>query len=161
MKRFIVRLFISLATPILLASCASSVRHDGSIKQCSDTPQNSIAQWFIGVAARDTGILRALVPDGASLFETFSNNKGERGQAIVYQIFAHPVTGKDDGCECTLLSITDDTPDSRIKIVAVKSVLYVDDEQRSYKRVFRVHFDPHGNCITSIESIHPKWERME
>ena len=158
MKQLVVRFLTATAVAVLVASCATNARHDDSIKQCSDTPQNAVVQWFRGVAETDIGVLRGLIPDGASIYEVFDK---ERGQEIVRQIMANPVSGESDGCACTPLSITDDASDSRIKIVTVKRVLYVNDDRLSYKRAFRVHFDPHGNCIVSIESIDPKWERIE
>ncbi len=158
MRQLIVRLLITLAVPIFVASCATNARHDGSIKQCSDTPQKAIAQWFVGVAERDADILRALIPDGASIYEVFSTN----GQAeeIIREIVADPISGKHEGCACTPVSTIDDPSDSRIKIVTVKRTVYVDDVRHGYKRAFRVTFDP-GNCILDIKRIYPKWERME
>ncbi|OGG76268.1 hypothetical protein A2950_01485 [Candidatus Kaiserbacteria bacterium RIFCSPLOWO2_01_FULL_55_19] len=160
MRPFAVRFLMTVAASILLSSCATTVRDDGSIKQCSDTPRNAVVQWFRGVAETSIGILRALIPDGASIFGVF-DNKGERGQEIVRQILANPVSGENDGCACTLFSVIDDTSDPHTKIVTVKRMFYIDDDRYNYTRAFRVRFNSHGNCIVSIESVDPTWNRIE
>ena len=73
----------------------------------------------------------------------------------------NPVSGVREGCDCTPLSTVDDPSDSRIKIVTAKRRLYVDDDRHDYRRAFRVTFDLPGNCITSIESVDPTWNRIE
>ena len=147
-----------LIVALFLTSCATIPRDD-RIKQCSDTPHSAVVGWFHGIAERSMDILRALIPDGASVFGVFDE---KRGQEIVRQILANPISGESGGCACTLLSIIDDASDPRVKIVTVKRVLIDDDDdQRSYKRAFRVRFDYHGNCILSIISIDSKWERIQ
>src|SRR3989344_4064858 len=160
MRPFAVKFLTAVATSILLSSCATTARDDGSIKQCSDTPHNAVVQWFRGIAETSIGILLALIPDGASIFGVF-DNKVDRGQEIVRQILANPVSGENEGCACTPLSIIDDTSDPRVKIVTVKRIFYIDDNRYDYKRAFRFRFNSHGNCIVSIESIDPTWNRIE
>ncbi len=150
--------FIVVVAVSMLLSCATIVRDEEGAKQCSDTPHNAVVRWFRGVAEFSVGMLRGLIPDGATIFGVFG--EGERGQEVVRQIMAHPVSGANEGCACTPLSTTDDSSDPRIKIVTVKRVLYVEDDRHEYKRAFRVTFDPRGNCITNIESVQPKWERI-
>ncbi|MDP1690125.1 MAG: hypothetical protein Q8L52_02920 [bacterium] len=161
MKRLVLRFPVTIAALMLVASCATTVRHEGEIKQCSDTPRNAVARWFRGVAEMSITVLHALIPDGASIFDVFDNG-GKRGQEIVRQILANPVSGARGGCACTLLSPpTDDPSDPHVKIVTVKRVVEVGDDDYIFKRAFRVRFDSRGNCILGIDSIDPKWERIE
>ena len=77
MGPFAARFLMTVMTSILLSSCATTARDDGSIKQCSDTPHNAAVRWFRGVAEFDIYALRELIPDGATIFGVFG--EGERG----------------------------------------------------------------------------------
>jgi len=99
------RLTLTLLSAILVVSCASdpNLRTETPhriVKQCSATTRNAISEWFRGIAEMSINALRALIPDGASVFEVFSN-EGKHGQEIVRQILAHPVSGERGLCVYT------------------------------------------------------------
>lgn len=161
MKRFLLTIIFAA----LLASCASgpSPRTDsgsGTAKQCSDTPRDAISTLLRGITEFSLSLLRAVLPEGISLYGVFGNNDAQRGKEVVRQISANPeVSGESGSCTCSLLSIAD-TADPNEKIVVVKREVVVGDELHTYKRAFRARFEALGNCILAIDPVDSRWERI-
>ena len=155
------KLGLLMAVAMLVASCASIPPPEAESKKCSDTPRGAIHTFFQGIRDFSIGLLRAVTPEGSSLYGIFGNNDERRGKEVLRQIIAHPeVAGEGGSCACSLLD-TVNTPDPFVKIVVVKRVVTVGDDLHDYKRRFLVRFDHYGgNCILSIEPIDPKWERI-
>ena len=155
-----------LAVAVLASSCASGphpsadVPQRVTLKRCSDTPQDAISTFLQGIKEFSLTLLRAVTPEGLSLYKIFGGNDERRGKEVVRQISANPaVIGERGGCSCSLLSMTN-TADPDEKIVAVKRMVSVGDDDFYYKRSFRVRFDSRGNCILAVEPVSQKWERM-
>lgn len=156
MKKLTVGLL--LAVSVLAASCANIPREAG--KACSDTPQNAISTFLQGIKEFSIALLRAVTPEGVSLYKIFGNGDERRGQEVVRQMSANPaVIGERSGCSCGLLSMAD-TADPDEKIVVIKRMVSIGDDDLYYKKSFRVRFDPHGNCILAVEPVKDGWERM-
>lgn len=161
------RLLLVLPMMVLVAGCAvftggrpGHLDETSGEYRCSDSPKNSVTTFLRGFKEFSISLLRSVVPENVSLWAVFGNNDETRGQEVVKQITAHPeVAGANRSCACSLYSITD-TADPQEKIVVIKRVSLVDDDVRDYKRAFLVHFVPGSNCITAVNSIDPKWERM-
>ncbi|MFZ2167829.1 MAG: hypothetical protein WAV50_03080 [Minisyncoccia bacterium] len=153
-----------LALSVLTASCAS---HPGlhtdvrtSSKQCSETQSGAIRTFIQGIGEFNLALLKAVTPDGTSLYEIFGNNDIKKGRELVRELSAHPeVSGADGSCTCSLLSFVD-TVDPEEKIATVQRAVMVGDDLRNYTRAFRVRFDPQGNCILSISPLDSKWKRL-
>lgn len=149
-----------LAVSVLVASCAY-IPHGDELRMCSDTPKNSLSAFMRGIADGSIWILRRLIPEDSSLTGVFGDGDEKRGGEIIRQIAASPEMKNSGGsCACHLVSLTDSGSDSQVKIALVERN-EVDDDGHLYKyrRHFSVRFDL-GNCISGVNSIDPKWERM-
>lgn len=163
MKRFMLGLLVALSMGA--ASCTTNHRigTEGApeVKQCSDTPKNAINIFLQGIKEFSLSLLRAVTPEGSSLYGIFGNNDEERGQEVIRQMAAHPINPKEGGsCVCSVLSMTDsDEPQTKV-VVVKRVVMTADGDLEDYKRSFRVHFEGHGNCILHIDPVESKWERI-
>ena len=162
MKRFMLGVFMVLAVSV--ASCTTGPRlsADGTpeTKRCSDTPANAVSAFIQGIRELSLALLRAVTPEGSSLYGIFGNNDEQRGERIIRQMVAHPEDPTEGGsCTCSVLGVTD-TADPQVKIVVIKRATMVGDDFRDYKRSFRVRFEELGNCILNIDPIEQRWERI-
>ncbi|MFA6519940.1 MAG: hypothetical protein WCT41_03935 [Candidatus Paceibacterota bacterium] len=129
------------------------------MKMCSDSPHNAISVFVQGVKEFSIALLRAVTPDGMSLYKIFGSGDESRGKEVIREISEHPeLSGGNRSCACKLLSMTD-TADPNEKIVVIKRAATVEDDVRDYKRSFRVHFGD-GNCVLTVEPVESKWERI-
>lgn len=150
-----------LVVAALSASCASdsSFRANSeAAKQCSDTPQKAVSIFLQGIEESNIALLDSVTLDGSSLYGIFGNNDKRQGREVIRQISANPEVVEEGGsCTCSLLYMID-TPDTNVKIAAVKRIVIVSDDLRDYKRPFRVRLS-NGNCILQVDPIDQKWER--
>ena len=171
MKRAIVVPFI-VAASLSLASCASFTNPRGdtpaetaSVKYCGSSPRDVVRDFFEAMKTAlmefNLAPLRAMLPDGKTLYEVFGHDDEKLGRKVVDEIIAHPeIAGGSKGCVCSLLAVerTDD-PNERI-VWAKRIVTTVDGDINFHRRSFRVRFQPVGNCPLGITPIEPRWERM-
>ena len=154
MRRF------TLLVSLLLASCAMQGIKEISVGQCSDSPENTATQFLRGLKEMSLELLRAMTPEGLSMYAIFGAGDSARGKAVIAQLIAHPeILGGTRGCRCALIELRD-TPVPTKKIVVVERLVAIDDDtDHTYRITLLVEFDPRGNCVTAIAALN-QWERM-
>lgn len=160
MKKLV--LGILMAVSVLVASCASvsGMRTSASLRQCSDTPNDTISMLFQGITDGNFSLIGKAIADSVSGFGAFGDGDSRRGQEIVKQIAEHPeILGEEGSCACIPLSMVK-TSDPDVWDVVTQREAFVGDELRKYKMEFKFTFESNNNCIFRVNSIGQKWERM-